>query len=177
MTTILKNAQITKLKEYSRSYGGIETIEVPYVIEHYNSIDLVNNVGVVVRTMRKGTKVLISFKGTACSETAMKRAVNKAKKDAATERKAREAHEASVQAANRIIADKQLEAWRTMLQENTERLARYKAEIQGRPSNSSRSGNWRNWIRLKAAKHINNGKFEGLLCSAPELAEVLNGIR
>ena len=69
---ILANATITKLKEYSRSYGSEETIEVSFIIEFENEIKLFNSFADHLRTMRKGTRLLKSFSGVEITERTFK---------------------------------------------------------------------------------------------------------
>ena len=69
---ILSNATITKLREYSRSYGSEETIEVSFIIEFENEIQLFSSFGLHQRTMRKGTKLLKSFSGIEITERTFK---------------------------------------------------------------------------------------------------------
>ena len=69
---ILANATITKLREYSRSYGALETIEVSFIKEFNNEIQLFNSFGSHQRTMRKGTKLLKSFSGVEITERTFK---------------------------------------------------------------------------------------------------------
>ena len=55
---ILANATVTKLREYSQSYGAPETIEFSFIKEFDKEIQLFNSFGAHLRTMRKGTKLL-----------------------------------------------------------------------------------------------------------------------
>ena len=59
MKTILKNATIVKLREYSRAYGKPETITSAYLFETDKHITTVDEIGREVRTFRKGTRLLI----------------------------------------------------------------------------------------------------------------------
>ena len=78
--TILSNAKVAKLNEYRLSYGQPQTIEVPFVKVFVNEIHLINEVGTVIRVMKRGTKVLKSFTGTEISEKAFKTRINESKK-------------------------------------------------------------------------------------------------
>ena len=69
---ILANATVTKLKEYSKSYGAPENIEVSFIKEFDNEIQLFNYLGSHLRTMRKGTKLLKSFYGVEITERTFK---------------------------------------------------------------------------------------------------------
>ncbi len=69
---ILANAIITKLRENKKSYGAPETIEVSFIKEFDNEIQLFNYFGAHQRTMRKGTKLLKSFFGVEITERTFK---------------------------------------------------------------------------------------------------------
>ena len=60
---ILANATITKLREYSQSYGSEETLNIPFIKVYEKEIQLFNELGNITRKMRIGTKVLKSFNG------------------------------------------------------------------------------------------------------------------
>lgn len=77
---ILANCKIVKLREYSKSYGAPETIEVPFLLVFEKEIHLKKETGITYRVMRKGTRLLQSFTGTEISEKAFKLRTNKAKK-------------------------------------------------------------------------------------------------
>ena len=68
----LANATITKLREYSKSYGSEETKKLDFIKEFDNEIQLFNYFGAHLRTMRKGTKLLKSFSGVEISERTFK---------------------------------------------------------------------------------------------------------
>lgn len=90
---IMVNCQVTKRKEYSQSYGGVEVVDVPFIREYPTEIDILNATGETVRRMRKYTKLLIGFSGTEISERAFLIRCNKAAKERAAkiaERKAAE---------------------------------------------------------------------------------------
>ena len=83
MKTILKNATIVKLREYSRAYGKPETITSAYLFETDKHITTVDEIGREVRTFRKGTRLLISFSGDTISGDDFIREVEEAKEKAA----------------------------------------------------------------------------------------------
>lgn len=64
------NIEVIKLKEYSQSYGGRETINYAYGIDTDKQWYFYSENGLHSRTMRKGTKVLIDVQGDAMSEEA-----------------------------------------------------------------------------------------------------------
>ena len=69
---IFANATVTKLREYSQSYGSKETKKVDFIKEFDNEIQLFNYLGAHIRTMRKGTKLLKSFSGVEITERTFK---------------------------------------------------------------------------------------------------------
>lgn len=85
---IYSNCAVEKLREYSKCYGKPEVIEVPFIKEDSGSIYLYNNCGRLTRTMRKGTKLLISWKGEEITERAYKGRVKKALTEEAIEKEA-----------------------------------------------------------------------------------------
>ena len=170
---ILANCGLKKLKEYSRSYGSIETLSVPYIKDWGGEITLHSETGDCYRTMRKGTKLLIDFRGEPISERQFTVRTNKATKLRDIERKKQAEIEADEMAEKQAKAAVQAEAWAAYLTSNPEKVRRYKLRVNSSPSNSSRSGNWRNWIRMKAAQKIAGEKFSDLVLSAPELRNIL----
>jgi phosphorylcholine metabolism protein LicD len=168
---ILANASVTKLRELSKAYGAPETIQVSFIKEFDKEIWLCNSFGNHIRTLKKGTKLLISFFGIEISQRALNLRVKKAVKFNEINRLEREAKDEVYQKARNIIAKNQLSKWVELLKSDRTRIDRYKSKIENSSSNASRSSNWRNWLRMKAAKHINDGKFEGLEVSVPELRE------
>lgn len=170
---ILANCGLKKLKEYSRSYGGIETLTVPFIKDWGGEITLHYDTGECYRTIRKGTKLLIDYRGEAISERQFVTRTNKAKKQRDIERKKRAEIEAAQMAEKQAKAAIQAELWAAYLASNPEKVRRYQLRVNSSPSNSSRSGNWRNWIRMKAAQKIAGEKFNELALSAPELCKIL----
>jgi hypothetical protein len=59
----------------------------------------------------------------------------------------------------------QLAKWEDFLKSNTEKLNQYAEIVRTRPSNASRSGNWRRILKLKFAKNCNSESFEN--CPSP----------
>lgn len=165
---ILTKTSVTKRVEYSQSYGGAETIECAFIKEFDKEIQMVSQTGNHIRTFKKGTKLLISFKGVEITERQFSLRVKKAKKVA----------ESSALIQNKINSDKlaernaaaamQLGAWKQLLIENPDKAAKYISKMANMASSK-----WRNLLRLKAAKHVNNGPFEGLEVTASELRDVL----
>lgn len=70
-----------------------------------------------------------------------------------------------------VIGD-QGELLRRVFSERPDRLSRIIEAIETRPSSSTRSGDWRSFVRMKAAKWVANGKFELLTLSAPEIRDI-----
>lgn len=165
---ILANCQLTKLKEYSQSYGGPETIDYSFIKEFNNEIRCFWSDGSHIRTFKKGTKLLISFKGTEISEKAFKIRVNKAIK--ANEARQTENARLNEININRIKAIEaiQLAKWNEFLTNNPEKIQKYKDKQTALPSSK-----WRNLLRLKFSKHCNNDTFDGMEVSAAQLRDVL----
>ena len=78
---VLSNCTLTKLREYSQSYGAAETIDIPYIKEYENEIVLLNQYGEKIRTLKKGTKLLISYTGEEITDRQLVVRSNKAKKE------------------------------------------------------------------------------------------------
>jgi hypothetical protein len=76
----LKNGEVVKLREFSRSYGGQETIKVSFIVENENSIDVYGETG-FWRTFKKGTKLLVDFNGKEVKESTFKKWLNQNTKD------------------------------------------------------------------------------------------------
>lgn len=82
-------------------------------------------------------------------------------------------------AAERAARQKEIEAigdqaklLREVFIERPDRLERVLDRIKNSPSNSRRSGNWRGWVRMKAAKWVANGRFDLLTLSAPDIRDI-----
>lgn len=165
---ILANAKITKLKEYSQSYGGPETIEVSYLKVYNKEIYFVSSAGSVGRMIRIGTKLLISFTGTEISERTFNLRTKKADKANKERIALLEAERNAEILKNKEIAAVQLEAWKLFLTENPQKIVKYLDKVNSLPSSK-----WRNLLRMKAAKHVCDGQFNSLVASAPELVDVL----
>jgi hypothetical protein len=73
LLNIYANGSVSKLKEYSQSYGNeVVEFEGCYIFEYQNEIKIFDLFGRLLRTMKKGTKVLKSFTGTLISERTFK---------------------------------------------------------------------------------------------------------
>lgn len=167
--SIFSNATIVKLKEYRKSYGSPESIVYPYIKEFNNEIHLFNSSGNHLRTLRKGTKLLISYTGTLITERAFKLRVNKAiaLKDLKNFKSKSRGYTSILRRFE--FSARQAELWTNFLIENPEKVIKYKSKVASMPSSK-----WRNLLRLKAAKHFNGGQFTGLEISANELLDILN---
>lgn len=168
---VLSNCTVTKLKEYSQSYGGQETISVPFIKEMEGEIILLNECGEHFRTLRKFTKKLISFKGNEITERQFKIRTKKAIAQREKEREAMRDNEKLIREENNRKAAEQAEKWKVFLSENPNSANKYKEKCNTMPSSK-----WRNYLRMKAAKHINNENFTTLEISAPELKQILFSI-
>jgi len=165
---VLSNCQITKLREYSQSYGAPETINIPYIKVFGNEIHLLSNTGTLQRVMKIGTKLLIHFTGKEITEMQLKRRGNKAAKIAYEKRKAYKIENAKQWAEVQKVAAEQLQKWNLFLSENPQSKAKYLNKANTMPSSK-----WRNYLRMKAAKHINGESFQNLQVSAPQLKYAL----
>lgn len=171
---ILTNCTIWKRKEYSQSYGGVEKVPAAYIKEFDKEIWWLNDQGQHVRTLRKGTQLLWSFEGKEITERQFITRTNKAKKAFNAQLEAERLEREKQATELKIIGAQQLDKWIAFLSANPAKKERYANECKTRPSNASRSGNWRNWIRMKAAKYINGGNFNGMILSPWELRDALS---
>ena len=168
---LLSNCSVTKLKEYSKCYGGQETISVQFIEEMEGEIKLLNEYGEHIRTLRKFTKLLISFEGKEITERQFNILTKKAIVKRLKEREARQAEYELIREAKNRKAAEQGEKWKFFLSENPNSANKYKEKCNTMPSSK-----WRNYLRMKAAKHINNENFTTLEISAPELKQILFSI-
>jgi hypothetical protein len=157
---ILKDAEVQKLREYSRSYGSPTVIKVPYVLEKEDKILLLNDRGVVQRTMKKGTKVLISWSGKEIKVSTFCAYIQKNQK----EYLAKVEEEKKNQEEKQRIDDEKLDRWEVFLRENPEKAKKYYDKCQNFNSKKRCS-----YIRLKFAQNINNQTFSDFSVSASEL--------
>ena len=166
---VLTNCTVKKLREYAQSYGAPEIISVPYINELDKEIWLLNECGEHTRTLRKNTKLLISFSG---KEITLRQLTGKAKKSTLLRSEKRQQYlsdQKVKQDERNVIADNQAQMWVKFLSDNPQSKAKYIEKV-----NTLSSSKWRNYLRMKAAKHINNGEFNGLEISAPKLCQLLN---
>ena len=166
MKTIFKNATIVKLREYSRAYGKPETIKAAYIAETDKQITILDESGRNVRTLRKGTRLLISFSGEAINADDFKREVEEAKNKMQAKAKAQRAADDIEIERRRDISAKQLGAFKAIL--TPERVNKYRAKLA--KLNNSKG---RNYLMMEAAKHVNGGKFEGLHVSSGDLKRLV----
>ena len=166
MKTILKNATIVKLREYSRAYGKPETITSAYLFETDKHITTVDEIGREVRTFRKGTRLLISFTGDTISGDDFIREVEEAKETKQSQASAQLAANELEVKRSREISAKQLDAFKAILTPG--RVNKYRAKLA--ELNNSKG---RNYLMMKAAKHVNGGKFEGLHVSSGDLKRLI----
>jgi hypothetical protein len=165
---VLSNCSVTKLKEYGQSYGSPEITPVPYIKEFEKEIWLCNDCGEHYRTMKKGTKLLISYSGKEITQRQLKGRTNKAVLKRSADRQVYLAAEELKQQERQAIAAVQLQMWVKFLSENPESKEKYISKVNTMPSSK-----WRNYLKLKAARHINSESFHGLEISAPQLKEAL----
>jgi len=165
---VLSNCSLTKLREYSQRYGAPETITVPYIKVFEKEIHLLSTTGTLQRVMKLGTKLLIDFSGKEITERQLKTRGNKAAKMAYEKRKADEIENAKQWAEIQKIAAEQQQQWIDFLAKNPQSKAKYIEKV-----NTLASSKWRNYLRMKAAKHINGESFQNLQVSAPQLKDAL----
>ena len=165
---VLSNCTVIKLREYSQSYGSPETIHSPYIKELEKEIWLCNECGEPVRIMRKFTKVLISYTGKEITLRQLKIRTNKAILLRTNKRLAEIELNKIAESKRMAIAEKQASQWAEFLKNNPESKAKYISKCE-----TMSSGKWRNYLRLKAAKHINRESFQHLEISVPQLKEAL----
>ena len=165
---VLSNCSLTKLREYSQSYGAPETITVPYIKEFEREIWLLNECGEHTRTLKKGTKLLINYSGKEITQRQLNIRANKAITQRTNERLAYIATEKIKLEQRQAIAAQQGVKWAEFLSNNPQSKEKYIDKCNTLPSSK-----WRNYLRMKAAKHINEECFTTLQISAPELKAIL----
>lgn len=165
---ILSKCKLIKLREYKKSYGGIETISPAYILDKGREIHILDNFGKHSRTMKVGTKLLISFSGEEITERQLKLRTKKAIKIRDENRAKQTIIDQENQDVINAIAASQAIQWAEFLIKNPESKAKYLAKMGIMPSKK-----WRNYLRMKAAKHINNENFTSLEISAPRLRQIL----
>ena len=154
---VLANVEITKLREYSQSYGSKETIIVPFVKEYEKEIVIINQFGDYIRSMKKGTKLLIGFKGTEISERAFKMRTKKATDERNFEREIAKIEQEIMYIANGFLRQDQERDFVKVLKANPELAEKIKTRIDTTPSK-----NWRNWVKLQAVKALDLKTFDEL---------------
>jgi hypothetical protein len=162
--TIYCDCEVIKLKEYRQSYGGKEVIKVPFIREYDSEIALISDTGNVIRTLRKNTKLLISFSGKEISERAFNLRTNKNARLSETARQ--ETIKANDEQLKKVseIRKNQIALWVDFISLHPEKSKKYSEKIA--QMNNNRKANY---LRLKFAKHLNNGNFEGIEITGREL--------
>lgn len=165
---ILANVKLQKLKEYSRSYGGVETIDVDFIHEYENEIVLFDCFGNHIRTMKKGTKLLVSFTGTPISERAYKIRVTKAKKRFEAAKEARQKEAQKKQAVQKALIFQQSSQLLAEFTKNKGFHSKLKNKIE-----TSSSKNWRPWVKMKVCQKIANENFKDLHLSPAIIRDLI----
>lgn len=160
---ILKNCTIVKLREYSQSYGQPETIKVSFIKEFEKEIHLISSTGIHQRTMKKGTKVLISFDGKEIKESTFIASTKKALNLLNENRKLIEQQRQIENDKRQELENLQIVKLCNFLSSNPEKINKIRETWTNRNLNNSQRCNK---LRMLAAKWINNGSFEGLQLSA-----------
>lgn len=166
-TRIFAKAQVTKLKEYSRSYGNPETIEVAYIIEKDSEIELLNERGQHLRTMKIGTKLLIGYNGTEITERSFKIRTNKSKRKFAEKLEQIKKEEAINNEKIAELIKTQSEKLKKIFIESP----KFHEKIKNRITNYS-GKNWRNWVKMKVVAKINDGEFNNFELTASKIREI-----
>ena len=164
----LANATVTKLREYSQSYGAPETIEVSFIKEFDKEIQLFDSLGRHQRTMKKGTKLLISFTGKEITERTFKARTNKAMKAHKERIEVERLKDEAKYAENQKLASEQLISWSEFLKNNPEKVAKYSVKI-----NQMNHSKMRNYLKMKFAKHCNNENFQNIAVNGGQLRDEL----
>lgn len=164
----LANATVTKLRESAQSYGAPETIRAAFIKEFNNEIQLFDELGRHQRTMRKGTKLLISFDGKEITERTFDLRTNKALKAHKEDLAERKLIEEAQWVENRKLADAQLIEWTNFLKENPAKIEKYLGKIK--VLNSSK---WRNYLKMKFAFACNNESFQNIHLSGSQLRDAI----
>lgn len=165
---ILANATVTKLREYSQSYGAPETINVAYIKELDKEIQLFNFLGIHQRTMKKGTKLLISFAGTEIIERTFKTRTNKAMKAHKERIDIERLEDEAKFKENQKLSSEQLISWSELLKNNPEKFVKYSVKI-----NQMNNSKMRNYLKMKFAKHCNNENFQNIAVNGGQLRNEL----
>ena len=147
---ILANCEVIKLREYSRSYGKPETIKVPYIMVFDKSILLINERGGYGRILRRGSKLLIDYKGTEISERAFKIRTNKARKEWENKLAQIESQNQARIEANEKVKAAQIAKLKSYFEARPDFLVEIKNKIE-----EASSKEWRKWVRMKCC-----GKLE-----------------
>lgn len=164
---IFANCEVVKRKELSKSYGELETIKVPFILEFDKCIYLLNECGEFVREMRLGTKLLYGYTGTPISERALKIRENKNLKIREANRLIRQENE---RIANESSA-KKLSEQEAILKSTFEADKEFLAKIQDRINNHS-GKDWRGWIKMKVCAKVFGGKFENMKLPSTSIRDI-----
>lgn len=164
---ILANCTVTKLKELSKSYGKPEEIKVPYIFEHSDKIELTNVCGYNIRTMKKGTKLLISYTGTEISKRAFKIRTNKAAKELEERNKQRQAEQQAEMEANELLKQEQAEILRNEFLKNTAFLNQITHRIE-----TESNKHWRGWVKMKVCGKLFDGQFNKMVLTPTIIRDV-----
>lgn len=168
---ILANVTVKKLKEYSRSYGKPQEVHYPFAKVLPKEIRLYTERGTHLRTLRIGTKLLIDFSGTPISERTFNMRIKKAADLWKKESESRQKNYSEICKAEYETAIAQAELWEKFLRDNPEKVLKYAGKIEHM---NTRKGE--DYLKLKVAKHINDGKFKGLTVSAGDLRSILTSL-
>lgn len=158
---ILANVTVKKLREYSRAYGKPEEVNYSFAKVLPKEIRLYTERGTHLRTLRRGTKLLIDFSGTPISERTFNMRIKKNKEAITVEQPLITTHS----------VNNQIELWEKFLRDNPDKVVKYAGKIEHM---NTRKGE--DYLKLKAAKYINNGKFKGFTVSTGDLRSILTSL-
>ena len=169
---ILANCTVTKLKELSKSYGKPEEIKVPFIFEYADKIEIMNVCGCNIRTLKKGTKLLISYTGTEISEKAYNLRINKASKELAERNREREAAQQAQQGQIEALKQGQTEILRNEFLKNTDFLNQITHRIE-----TESNKHWRGWVKMKVCAKLFDGQFNKMALTPTIIRDVAFSVK
>ena len=162
----LANCEVIKLREYSRSYGAPETVKYPLIVENEKTIDCYNEHG-VLRTFRKGTKLLESFTGKPITERTFRMRIKKInKKESELIEKLRDEY------AQRVQIRKEETNKQAAELNNFYKINPGKAEKIIEYVDTLSSKKWRRVVKLRVCRWIAGDKFKNLKLSPAEIRDI-----
>lgn len=164
---ILSNCELSKLKEYAKSYGNTEVLNIPFIHEYENTIICYNKTGKHLRTFKKGTKLLVSFKGKEISQRSYKMRINKAIKAENIEAKEKLEKVFLIETISQKKHLEQSEALKNIFINDSLFLSKIKNMISELSSQK-----WRKKVKLKVCQKIANEKFNKLFLTPTDIRNI-----